>query len=402
MFSNRRSDPPAYSFPGLDPPFPIPYTLNMNIEPLLPPDRFAGLDGVTHLCTGGEAPWLKSQSEVSERFARLKSAGFAGRAEIYAAGEECRARMGRLWEVEPARIAFLPAAADGMSWIARGLDWREGDNIVTTNLEFPSVAYAWRNLRPRGVEVRMVPHRNWTVREEDLLDATDSRTRVLAASQVSFYTGQNLDIPRLRKGTKERGILLAVDATHASGVLGVSAGDSDITVSSSYKWMIATHGTAPCYVSPRAEAQISETCFGWHNLEIWPPQGAERHADAEEKPMPERMEAGNPAMLIIMHLGKSLETLLEIGIDSLENHAKDLSERTSAGLEKLGLMVISPRDRAARSGNTCFLSDDARELQNRLAGKGILVWGEFGRVRISTHLHNGSDDVERLLAALRE
>ena len=73
--------------------------------------------------------------------------------------------MGELWRVPSDRIAFMPSAAEGMNWLARGLDWREGDNVVTTNLEFPSVAYAWRDLRARGVEVRLVPHRDWLVHE---------------------------------------------------------------------------------------------------------------------------------------------------------------------------------------------------------------------------------------------
>ena len=50
--------------------------------------------------------------------------------------------MGQLWDVPVERIAFMLSAAEGMGWLARGLDWREGDNVVTTNLEFPSVAYA--------------------------------------------------------------------------------------------------------------------------------------------------------------------------------------------------------------------------------------------------------------------
>ena len=99
--------------------------------------------------------------------------------------------------------------------------------IVTTNLEFPSVAYAWKNLRAHGVEVRMVPHRDFRVYEEDLLAAVDERTRVLAVSQVSFYSGQNLDIEAL-SAVREQDVLLAVDATHASGVLQVPAAATDL------------------------------------------------------------------------------------------------------------------------------------------------------------------------------
>jgi selenocysteine lyase/cysteine desulfurase len=300
------------------------------------------------------------------------------------------------------RIAFMPSAAEGMGWLARGLDWREGDNVVSTNLEFPSVAYAWRNLRQQGVEVRLVPHGDWRVREEDLLAAMDRRTRVLAVSQVSFYTGQNLDVEQLAAGARQKGVLLAVDATHASGVVQVSAGLADLCVSSSYKWMLATHGVAPCYLSERAEAQVQSTCFGWHNLAVWPAQKAERLPEVAEKAMPERMEPGNPAMAVVMFLDHALELILQVGMERIEAHARDLSELVGQGLEGLGLRVISPRERQRRSGNTCFLADDARGAALCLAERGVLTWGEYGRVRVSGHLYNGSRDVERLLEALRE
>ena len=63
--------------------------------------------------------------------------------------------------------------------------------------------------------------------------------------------------------------------------------------------------------------------------------------------------------------------------------------------------MISPRQRQARSGNTCFLADDARGTQQRLQELGVLVWGEYGRVRVSGHLYNGGDDVDRLVQALK-
>ena len=343
---------------------------------------------------------MKAQQTVYTEFARLKSGGYDGRGEIYDIGDRCRGRLSELWGVPAKRIAFVPSAAEGINWLARGLDWRDGDNVVTTNLEFPSVAYAWKQLDRLGVEVRMVPHRDWFVHEADLLAAVDARTRVLAVSQVSFYTGQNLDVEQLSEGTRSRGVLLAVDATHASGVVWVDAGLADLTVSSSYKWMLATHGVAPCYVSERADAQIGTTCFGWRNLAVWPAQRAERHPDVDVKPMPDRMEPGNPAMMVVMHLDKALEVLLDVGMDRIDTHARDLSEQVSAGLERLGLPVISPDDRRARSGNTCFSVDDAKGLEMRLAAKGVLCWGEYGRLRVSTHLYNGSADVDRLIEVL--
>ncbi|MGI9305556.1 MAG: aminotransferase class V-fold PLP-dependent enzyme [Gammaproteobacteria bacterium] len=372
----------------------------MHTKPLLSPDAFIGLDGVAHLCTGGEAPWLKGFDDVYSGYVRLKSAGHAGREEVYARAEACRDKMERLWGVPAQRIAFMPSAAEGMNWLARGLDWRKGDNIVTTNLEFPSVAFAWKNLHELGVEVRIVPHRGWLVHEEDLLEAVDARTRVLAVSQVSFYTGQCVNVQTLAEGLQGSDTLFALDATHASGVLGVPASVTDLCVSSAYKWMLTTQGVAPCYLSERAEAVITTTSFGWHNMPSWPPHRAADYAQIEIAPMPARIVAGNPAMSIIMFLDHALDVLLDIGIARIETHARDLSEQAHAGLRELGLDVITPEERAARSGNTAFIAEDPGALMRRLAERDVLVWGDAGRLRVSGHLYNGSDDLERLLAAL--
>ncbi|MEE2657093.1 MAG: aminotransferase class V-fold PLP-dependent enzyme [Candidatus Latescibacterota bacterium] len=378
--------------------------MTRRVQPLLCPNAFTGLEEVTHLCTGGEAPWLREFDAVYAQFAELKSTGDRGREEIFAVGEQCRRQVGLLWGVEPCNIAFVPSAAEGMNWLARGLDWRAGDNVVTDNLEFPSVAYAWRNLRERGVEVRMVSHRDWHIHEADVVAAVDERTRVVAVSQVSFYTGQNLDLRELSTGLSRSAgdPLLAVDATHASGVIEVPAKLTDLCVSSSYKWMLATHGTAPCFVGKRAQQAVSDSCFGWHNLAVWPVQGAERAADVDVRPMPERLEPGNLAMLVVMFLECALRRSLEIGTSKIQEHARDLSEIAAQQLGALGLTVISPSERTARSGNTCFRARDARGVAEALADRGILVWGDYGRVRVSGHLYNGSCDIDRLSEALSE
>ena len=116
--------------------------------------------------------------------------------------------------------------------------------------------------------------------------------------------------------------------------------------------------------------------------------------------MPEKLEAGNPAMATIMFLERSLDLLLEIGIERIECHVRDLAEITATGLEQIGVHVITPQARGSRSGNTCFLDTNAEATRKSLEMDQVLVWGELGRVRISGHLYNSSDDVERLLNSL--
>ena len=298
----------------------------------------------------------------------------------------------------------MPSSGEGMSVLARGLDWRDGDNVVTANIEFPSVAYAWKQCVGKGVEVRRLTHRRGTISEVDLLEALDTRTRVLAVSHVSFYTGQCLDLVRLAERAHKQGVLLAVDATHSSGVLKVPAELTDLTVSSSYKWMLATHGIAPCYWSPKAEGQLQVTSFGWHNLEAWPESAdsAENLSDVPIKAMPSRLEPGNPPYLLIAFLDQALEVLIGVGIERIQNHARELAGLAREELERMGYTVLGSSSRPALSGNTCIRVPDSKGLQERLARHSILCWGGFGRLRVSTHLFNGSEDVCRLLSVLKE
>ena len=140
-------------------------------------------------------------------------------------------------------------------------------------------------------------------------------------SQVSFYTGQCLDLHRLAAETSRRGVLLAVDATHGSGVVEVPAGLTDLCVSSSYKWMLATHGVAPCYLSPRAENRTAATCFGWRNLVAWAGGTQGSSPGSPDQALPEKMEPGNPSLVSVMFLNNALDVLLRTGMDPIQEHA---------------------------------------------------------------------------------
>ena len=95
---------------------------------------------------------------------------------------------------------------------------------------------------------------------------------------------------------------------------------TDLCVSSCYKWLLATHGTAPCYLSEKAESVTRTTTFGWRNLDAHGNGSAERKLSVAEYPMPEKLEAGNPAMATIMFLERSLDLLLEVGVERIESH----------------------------------------------------------------------------------
>src|SRR5437879_3960734 len=136
--------------------------------PLIPKSAFVGLDGVAHLCTGGEAPWLRTHDEACRRFGELKSQGMAGRDEMFVVYRRAKERTARMLGVTPERVAFLAHASEGLNAAVAAVDWRPSDNAVVADVEFPSSVYAVARLRDRGVEARVVRARGHYLAMDDL------------------------------------------------------------------------------------------------------------------------------------------------------------------------------------------------------------------------------------------
>src|SRR5262245_8071141 len=96
--------------------------------------------------------------------------------------EETRHSLAQLLHCDPLELALLKNTSEGIGIIAEGFPWRDGDNVVLAAEEYPSNQYPWINLAARGVAVRKVASRGSRIAIDDLRDAMDSRTRLLALS----------------------------------------------------------------------------------------------------------------------------------------------------------------------------------------------------------------------------
>jgi selenocysteine lyase/cysteine desulfurase len=365
---------------------------------LIDKSEFVGLEGVAHLCTGGEAPWLRSHTAACERFGALKSGGMAGREALLALAERTRGRAARLLGVEPHEVAFLAHASEGLNQAVRSVEWGAGDNVVFADVEYPSLIYPAARLREQGVEPRVVSARGHHVGLDDLAARVDRRTRLLLVSQVSYLTGQRLDLARCAELARSVGARLAVDATHAAGVVPVPGGLCDFVVSSCYKWLLATHGVGLFAYSAQRVGELEPATVGWHSV-------GHRGGSADPlamrwRPDASRLEAGNPSLLGLAVLDNALARLERLAPALVERHAQDLGTELIEGLRRRGWPVITPEPPAERGGNVCFLADDAAGLAARLATESVLVWGSEGRIRVSPHVHDDRDDVGRFFAAL--
>lgn len=362
-----------------------------------PKSDFIGLEGVAHLATGGQPPLLLSQRTAFEAYAADKAQGQLGYRAHWREGDLARARLAEMTGLPAGDFAFVGSASTGLAQIVSAIDWREGDYVVAGAEEFASGRFALARLQKLGVEARFVAaDAAGLLPEEELLAACDSRTRLVYVSQVSYLTGQQLDMARLSAGLAGLGAWLVNDASHALGVLPVEGALADFVISCCYKWLLSSHMGILAW-NRRRRADFEPLGIGWNSAE------ETAHPTAYDlKPEAVRAELGNPNHLPVYLLRRGLDYLSGAGIEAIAGHSRSLGEVLREALAAGGRRLLTPEDPARRGGSICFAEDDPEAFMQAAAKENILVWGDHGRIRASVHLFVSEEDIARFLDWMTE
>lgn len=348
------------------------------------------------------APWPQRTAEAVRRFAEENVREGAAHYPRWMTQEQGLRRQLQvlLNAPSPDTIALVKNTSEAISFVAGGLPWRPGDNIVSSNEEFPSNRIPWEALKTRGVSLREAALAGSDHPEEALFDLVDDHTRLLAVSSVQYASGLRLDLARIGEFCRARGILFLVDAIQSLGALrlDVQECDADFVMADGHKWLLAPEGLGVFYVSARGQEQLAPTQFGWHMVEQ---PGDYANRDWSIARSARRYECGSPNMLGIHALSASLSLLLDIGIPGIEAailaHAGrliDLIDRQPS------LELLSSRRPATRSGIVVFRHRDMppAELWQHLKRQGVICAPRGGGIRYSPHFYTPAVALERAVA----
>lgn len=361
--------------------------------------EFGFLEQRTYLNTAAEGLSPASAQSALNSYVEAKCQGTDGRESMYATEQSCRRRAANLLGVEASEIAFLGSASRGLDAILQALDLRDGDNVVTADIEYPTTIYATHRFRERQVEARIVRSQNGIVSYDALEAAADRRTRLVIASLVSFWSGQRLDSLRLSEIARRNNAYLLLDVTQAFCAVPVAARHADFVISSSYKWALGAPGVALLFVNAERNDVVPQYT-SWKSV-------VDVHASDKLEtyhfwPDTRRFEEGMPNYPGLFVLDHTLGMIERIGVSRIASHVLQLSERLIAGLAALGVTALTPSRAAERAGIVSFLEPRFGEYGRRLRESGVLVWTKDGRVRISSHFYNSPDHIDRFLSALAE
>jgi len=318
--------------------------------------------------------------------------------------EDARHAAADLLHADPSTIAigtsFTEALCQAAWWLRPG----KGQNVVSSEVDFPSVTYPWHRIaEDTGCQVRLVP-----VLEDPggfdvnrVAEHVDSSTAVICISHIQYLTGHRLDLGELAALAHDHGALLIVDATQSAGQvpIDVTAAGVDVLISGSYKWLCSTFGAAVCYLSPQVLAEFRPPLVGWRSTEH------PYTLDARWKPLApaaRRMEYSTMSYTAAIALGRALRYISGLSLDEVAAHNAALASQLAAGLAGRGAALITPADPTRRAGTVTarFPGRDGEAIAAELTRRGVIVSPRVGCTRFSMHFYNNSDDIDHALTVL--
>ena len=312
-----------------------------------------------------------------------------------------RSKIARLINADADEIAFVKNTTQGILIAANGIQWSEGDNVVTADVEFPANVYPWLNLERRGVKTKFIQEKAARIPVEEIERAIDSRTRAVSISFVEFASGFRNDLESIGQICHDRGIFFIVDAIQGLGVLDIDVKKCRIHAMSSdgHKWLLGPEGTGCFYCSREIMDEIIPGSVGWTSVID---ESAYLDYNLTLRPDAQRFEEGSLNVMGIYALEAAVDLILELGIRNIEARVLALTDLLIEKLKERGYQIVSSLIPKERSGIVCFRSQEysSAELCRRLIESKIIVSDRAQSVRVSPHFYNSEEEIDRMMEIL--
>jgi len=300
-------------------------------------------------------------------------------------------------------IALVHSTTEGISLVAEGLPWREGENVVTLADEFPSNLYPWMNLASRGVETRRVPTDRGRVDFEAFEAACDGKTRIISMSWIGYALGWRHDIARAAELAHRHGALFFLDAIQGLGAfpLDVQAAGIDFFAADGHKWMLGPEGAGLLYVRREHLDRLRPLGVGWNSVVH---SNQYDRIELKLKPSAERYEGGSPNSVGFIGLHHSLGLLARYGLAAIGERILEVTDLACEKLARAGAEIVTRRDEPdRRSGIVAFdwPGHDPQAVRRHCLTLDVVLGCRAGHLRISPHAYCNEQDLDRLVDALR-
>lgn len=324
---------------------------------------------------------------------------------------ESRGLFAKLIRAKVDEVACIPNVSFGLGAVASSVQFGRGQNVVVSELNFPTNVYLWHTLKESGLlkEVRVLKAADGKIPLSAYHRAIDDRTVAVSVDYVSWINGCREHVAEVTKLAHAHGALMFVDVFHAAGVLpiDVSALDIDVLVCGTYKWLMGPHGAAFLYINPETLADLKPLIVGWHGIKDSVLARVQANEDVFGRPFDlsqaepagdaTRFEWGTWAVISVEGAKAALEFTLKYPPEERWPLIQKLNERLVDGLRRKRRRVTSPLEKERLSGIVTFEIPEAAHVAKRLLKEHVIVAPRVNTLRVSPHFYNTEREIDILL-----
>ena len=329
-----------------------------------------------------------------------------------------RDRLAAFVGAERSNLIFAENATVAMNIVADSFPLAAGDEVLLTDHEYGAVQRIWQRACSkaggRAVTVELpMPLGSAPELLAAIFAAASPRTRLLVISQITSPTAAILPVAEICREARRRGIGVAIDGPHAIAQvpLEVEVLGCDFYTASCHKWLSGPFGSGFLYVGPRQQAQVRPPVLSWGRI---PPTKISSWSD-------EFVWSGTRNPAAYLAVPAAIEFLEQIGLAAFRARTHWLAQYARRRLLELtDLRPLVPDDPAwygsmahvplpppaagGVGGESCPVSNPLQNTIWQRLGIEVPVV-EFRGVRylrVSCHLYNDTEQIDRLVAGLRE
>ena len=361
---------------------------------------FPSLAGRVYLNTAAEGIPPRPVLDALAQYGKDKLLGMDGRIPHQQQWESAKTRTASMYGLSSDEVSICSCSSEAYNLAAMALGLTEGDEVVITDLDFPAGATPW--MQPScPATAKLWRARDWGLRIDDLPALLSSKTRLVQVSLVSFFNGFKVDLPAVVETVrKHSSALVAVDVTQALGRIPLDLNQVDLVISSTHKWILASHGGGLVGVPNRHSCELTTEAGGWFHLEN--AFDEDRFERTITRPGAASFSVGMPNYAAVYAINAALQYIQFVDPVAIDAYARPLVRACLDGIKSLGVELITPDESDALAGIISFRHPKSGDINKFLHARDIHIMEHAGRLRVAIHGYNTISDIERLLQALEE
>ena len=297
----------------------------------------------------------------------------------------------------PEEYALTTSTGVGLGMVAKGIDFKKGDNVIIPEKEHWNNTFPWLNLENKGVEIRFAKlNKENRIDSEAIEKLIDTKTRVVAIAAVRFNSGFRPNLSKISKIAHDNNALFVVDAAQGAGMIPLDVDKDQIDVLSGcgFKWLLGMQGTGFLYVSNRVIKMIDPVLPGMY-------AAYSTHDELSYYKDARKFETGTISYSLFHAWSAGLKLLLSIGIESIYNKVLENTDLIIEGLLIKNYEIITPiKEREERSAILHFKAssfEKTKILFEKLKENKILLTLQGEHIRVSPNFFTTKEEIKIFL-----